>query len=366
MGIEEELLLIDGATGRPIARAGDAVRHATQGEPEGGAAVGGSVDGELQLEQLEIDTPPQTDLGALSSQLRAWRGRAVQAGRDVGAQVAALGTSPLPVRPTLAPSPRFLRIAERFGLTAREELISGCHVHVSVDSLEEAVGVIDRIRIWLPALLALSANSPFWQGQDSGYASFRSQVWLRWPSAGPSELFGSADGYRRAVEEMIATGVVLDEKMVYLDARASSRYPTVEVRAADVCLEVEDAVLVAGLCRGLVETAAHEWQAGEPAAPVTTSLLRLARWQAGRDGLDGELLDPWRSTPRPARDVVEAMLEHVRPALARTGDEEAVETRFEQVLSRGTGARRQREVFARSGDLSAVVADAVRVTAGHR
>jgi carboxylate-amine ligase len=213
----------------------------------------------------------------------------------------------------------------------------------------------------LPALLAISANSPYSQGEDTGFASFRSQAWGRWPSAGPTGRFGSARSYHRLVGALLDTGVLLDRGMVYFDARLSAAYPTVEVRVADVCLQVEDAALVAALCRGLVDTAADEWALGKQSADVPTELLRLARWRAGHDGVDGRLLDPSTGRPRPASDVLQDLVAHVRPALAAAGDLEAVERGLAAVLRRGTGARRQRRVGA-EGDLVAVVGDLAALT----
>lgn len=355
---------MDPRTGRPVACAPAALRTVEPGPPGvSGLGFRGALTGEIQEEQLEIATAPHTDLRSLEADLRRWRAQARAAAQGAGATVAALGTSPLAVHPTLAAAPRYRRIGERFGLTASEDLVSGCHVHVGISSADEGVAALDRVRVWLPAVLALSANSPYWQGEDSGYASFRSQVWIRWPSAGPTDVFGSSAAYRRAVDRMLATGVVLDERMVYLDARLSCRYPTVEVRAADVCLRVEDAVLVAAVCRGLVDAAVREWAAGSPPPEVPGTELRLARWQAGRDGAHGCLLDPWTLRPRPAAEVIAALVEQLRPVLAPT-DLGVVELGVEEVLRRGTGARRQREVGERTGDLGAVVADAVRVTGG--
>lgn len=364
VGVEEELLLVDPRTGRPVACASAALAATDPAPPDPeDHAFRGVLTGEIQEEQLEIATAPHTDLSALETDLRGWRTCAQAAARAVGAAVAALGTSPLAVRPTLAGTPRYRRIGERFGMTAREDLVCGCHVHVGVASPQEGVAALDRLRPWLPVVLAMSANSPFWQGEDSGYASFRSQVWLRWPSAGPTEVFGTAEEYRRAVDRMLASGVVLDEKMVYLDARLSCRYPTVEVRAADVCLRVEDAVLLAAVCRGLVDAAVHAWTSGTPAPAVPGAELRLARWQAARDGVDGRLLDPGTLRPRAAQDVVAALVEHVRPVLAAP-DLALVEARAEEVLRRGPGARRQRAVRDRTGDLAEVVRDAARTTVG--
>ena len=175
-----------------------------------------------------------------------------EAARSVGARAVALGTSPLPTTPTLVPQPRYLNMAARFGLTLQEQLTCGFHVHVRIRSAEEGVAILDRIRIWLPVVLALSGNSPFWRGTDSGYASFRYQAWSRWQTAGPCERFGSAREYRRHVQSLLATGVLLDEGMVYFDARLSRSHPTVEVRIADVCLEAGHATAIAALVRALV------------------------------------------------------------------------------------------------------------------
>ena len=363
VGVEEELLLVDGDTGEPRAVAGAVLRRAAGGSDaaESDDGPGGSLEAELHQQQLETDTPPQTDLGRLAEQLRVSRRRADEAAAAEGARVAALATSPLPVTPRTTPKERYLRMAEHFGLTQAEQLTCGCHVHVSVETPEEGVAVLDRIRVWLPVITALSANSPYWQGEDSGYASFRSQAWGRWPTAGPIEVQGSVERYRALVEELVATGVALDEGMVYFDARLSARYPTLEVRVADVCLRVDDAVLVAALARALVDTAAREWREGVAPPSVPVTLVRLAAWRAARGGLDDVLLDPSDLRPRPAREVVVALVRHVRPALEGSGDAALVDALLADLLYRGTGARRQREVLARSGRLADVVRDAVAV-----
>jgi carboxylate-amine ligase len=253
---------------------------------------------------------------------------------------------------------------ETFGLTALEQLTCGCHVHVSVQDDEEGVAVLDRIRVWLPILTALTANSPFWLGQDSGYASFRSQAWNRWPSAGPTGPFGSPAAYHRLIDDLLGTGTVLDQGMIYFDARLSAGWPTVEVRVADVALHVEDAVLVAGLVRGLVETAARGWRAGSPVPDMRTEVLRVAAWRAGRSGLSGDLVHPLTGAPSPAAEVVTALVDHVHDALADSNDLELVERGVAEVLRRGTGATLQRRVFEETGDLAAVVRTAVAATQG--
>ena len=359
-GVEEELLIVDPADGRPLPLAGELL--ASSRTAAGTLSVVGDpvLAVEFKREQIEVQTCPCSSLDGLLGEIRRGRDAADAAARAVGARVAALATSPLPTVTHTTRGPRYAAMMDGFGLTAREQLTCGLHVHVSVGSDEEGVAVLDRIRIWLPVLAALSANSPFWNGADTGYASYRTQAWGRWPTAGPVELFGSAARYHSLIAGYIASGVLLDEGMVYFDARLSRKYPTVEVRVSDVCLYAEDAVLIAGLVRALVETAAREWRQGIPPCPVPAALLRLALWRASRSGINGDLLHPVDNRPQPAPDIIEALLNHVRAALADSGDLHRVRSGLAAIMRRGTGEGRQRATLARTGKLSAVVTDAIR------
>jgi carboxylate-amine ligase len=276
--------------------------------------------------------------------------------------VAALATSPVPVEPELVGKSRYLEMARAFGLTAYEQLTCGCHVHVGVSSEEEGVAVLDRIGPWLAVLLALSANSPFWQGRDSAYASFRYQVQDRWPSAGPTDVFGSAAAYRDTVAQMVGTGTLLDTGMVYFDARLSQRYPTLEIRIADVCLHADDAVLIAALARALVETEARGWWQGTAPLRRRGELLRLAAWRASRSGLSDVLLSPLTGLPEPAAAVADTLLGHVGGALAETGDTATVRELLAALLARGNGAAFQRNAYQQNQDLSQVIQSAIAAT----
>lgn len=358
LGVEEELLLVDPYDGRALA-VSSAVLH--DAAAHGQRRAGEGLTSELTCQQVETNTRPCLSLEELGSELRRWRRASAEAAQASNARVAALATSPVPTVPVTTPDPRYREMIDEFGFTARQQLACGCHIHVEVDSDDEGVAVIDRIRGWLPALLALSGNSPFWQGTDTSYASFRSQLWNLWPSAGATELFGSAQAYHATVAAMVESGTILDDGMVYFDARLSRNFPTVEVRVADVCLHSDDAVLLAGLTRGLVETAARAWRADQPLDPMRVELLRLAAWRAGRSGLDGDLIDPM-GRPAPARSVVRALIQHVRPALEDLGDYDAVLDLTDTMFSRGNGATLQRDVRRRGGSLAEVVACAVTRT----
>jgi carboxylate-amine ligase len=213
VGVEEELLLVEPETGRPQALAGTilhAAEQAATSQPDTGQDTGAELELELQDQQLETSSRPCRSLSDLHEELRRCRAVAATAAERAGAQVAALATSPLEVHPELAQTERHQRMADAYGLTAHEQLTCGCHVHVGITSDDEGVAVLDRIGPWLSTLLALSANSPFWQGHDSSYASYRYQAWGRWPSSGPTGPFGTAERYRETLREMAETGALLE------------------------------------------------------------------------------------------------------------------------------------------------------------
>ncbi|MBU6536422.1 glutamate--cysteine ligase [Streptomyces sp. NPDC057245] len=357
VGVEEELLLVDPATGEPRALSAAVLARASL--EDAGQDV---FEKELHEQMLEFATHPQADMERLHGEIVRCREEAGRHAGGIGCAVAALATSPLPVAPSIGVNRRYAWMAEQYGVVVHEQLVLGCHVHVSVDSDEEGVAVLDRVRPWLPVLTALSANSPFWQGADSSYSSYRSRVWQRWPSAGPTELFGSAERYHRRVADMLATGTILDDGMVYFDARLSQRYPTVEFRVADVCLDAGTAVALAAVARALVDTAAREWRAGAEPDGHSVSLLRLAAWRAARSGLSGELLHPATMRRMPAETVVRALVEHARDALAASGDLDRVREETARLLRHGNGAGVQRDLLARTGSLREVVTACVRRT----
>lgn len=353
LGIEEEMLLVDPSTGEAIAVAQHAVqRH--DGES--------SLEHELFLEQVETMTEPHEQLDDLAADLTQARRDAVAAARAAGAALIASGTAPLPSAPSqITPKRRYEEMASEFGAIGRTAAVCGMHVHVHVAEDEEAVAVIDRVRPWLPTLIALAANSPYEAGKDSGHASWRSRRWTEWPTAGPVEPFGDAATYRRAVAALIDSGAALDEGMIYFDVRRARALPTVEVRVTDVCTDLRDALTLAALTRALVETEAQAWEEGRPLEDWRVELLRGARWQAARYGVSDMLFDPATRTRQPASDVVGRLVRHVCDALIDAGDLDRVQEGTARILRHGSGADHQRRA-ASEGDLRKVVADLARRT----
>ena len=243
LGVEEEFLLADPTTGEPVA----------VNKPWRNDAAEHGVELQLELTSCQIETTSDVVSGTdeLREQLSRLRRIAAEAAEATGAQLLAVALPPtLPHEFPITDTPRYREIAEKFGMIAHEQGICGCHVHVAVPSRDAAIRVSNRLRPWLPLLLALTANSAIYRNTDTGYASWRSVLWARWPSAGPPPQFDSVDEYDAAVQMLRDAGVVLDDGMVYWDVRPSAKFPTIEVRVADVPATVAETVLLATLIRG--------------------------------------------------------------------------------------------------------------------
>ncbi len=351
VGVEEEFTVVDPATGR---LANGAARILDRLDDRDAC----SFSSEIRATMVETATAVCDTLDTVRAQLVESRGAVVAAAEASGLAVVAAGTPPLGSwrDAEMTPSTRYGRILQLHQQVVREQIVCGCHVHVGIADRALAVEVLDRVRPWLAVLLALSASSPYWDGFDTGYASYRTTVWGRWPAADVPETFTSPDEYDTVVAALVDTETILDAGQVYWDVRLSAKQPTVEFRVADVCTTIDEAVLQAGLCRALARTA--QWAAlrGEPAPRVRPELLRAAKWRAARFGVSGDLLDVVAVRALPAATLVERLVDTVRPALAEAGDLDAVTALVERVLRDGTSAQRQRDVHARTGRVDDVVA----------
>jgi glutamate---cysteine ligase / carboxylate-amine ligase len=337
-GVEEEFHIVDLATRQLTAHADRLMELVPAGQ----------FSLELHRSVLEANSRPWTGLADLAEDVAALRRAAVAAAESLGLGIVAAGTVPLADLGTLqiTREPRYEHMAREYRMLVSEQLICGTQVHVDVPDRDLAVAVAHRVAPWLPALLALSASSPFWLGTDTGYASYRTLTWRRWPTAGALPGFASAADYDRAVTDLVRSGVITDPGMIYFDVRPSDHLPTLELRIADSCPRLEDVVLLAGLFRALVirETAAAI--AGSPPVPVRPELLSAATWRAAQSGLEGDLVDPVTVTPVPARQVIGQLVAGLRPALESTGDWELVTELTTSALARGSSAARQRAARA--------------------
>jgi carboxylate-amine ligase len=356
LGVEEEFLLLDPDTGVNAAVAEQVVA----GLPD---ALRDRSRLELRRSMVEMVTPVCTELADLATHLARNRRVAAEAARAAGARLVAVSATPVgDPQSAVPPKPRYQEMVQRYGPIALDPALCGCHVHVGVPDRETAVQVCNRIRVWLPIIQALTANSPFYAGADTGHASWRSVQLTRWPGVGPTPYFDTAADYDATVAELVASGVMIDDAMVYWYARPSARYPTVEIRVGDVCLTTGDTVLVAALVRALVATMIDEVRAGAPMPRMRDCVLSAAHWHAAHDGLDDTLMDPRGGGLRPAWDIVDDLLTMVSPALVRHRDVDVVLAGLARLRSDGTGAARQRRIHRRTGEITAVLAEAATLT----
>ncbi|MFL6099780.1 MAG: glutamate--cysteine ligase [Actinomycetales bacterium] len=355
VGVEQELLLFERGTAH-LARLGDALADPQDGPP--GDTPGhplSTVEHEFKRAQIEAATSPHERISDLRKDVEGGRHEIARRAAARESIVTALATDPAAGVAITTKDDRYAQMVALYGSVADSQLACGLHVHVSVTSNEEGVQILDRVGPWLPVLLAMSANSPYYQGRDTGYASFRSVMWGLWPTSGPTELFGDYASYRAVADQLISTGAAIDEAMVYFDARLSSRYPTVEIRVMDIPALSADVALLAALCRGLVQTAAEEAERGHPPTGLSRAVLRAMTWRAARHGITEQLVPADGSSPAPAGQVVAELVEHVRPALETSGDLALVQRGVAELFARGGGASMQRDAFRQRGSLVDVV-----------
>ena len=258
-------------------------------------------------------------------------------------------------------------MADTYQHIAHEHFICGCHVHVGINDRELAIDIMNRARGWLAPLVALTANSPFWLGEDTGYASFRTEVWRRWPMAGSPQVFRNRAEYDGLVRTLVETGSIADETRIYWDMRPADRFETLEFRATDVCLTVDEALLAASLCRALARTCAaeaeHDTEREAVFVPVRPELLRAAEWRAARYGLEENLIDVHAGQTVPAHDLVQQLLEYVRPSLEEAEEWDEISHLLNETLQRGNGTTRQRAAYQKRGEWSDVLDLLTRETA---
>ncbi|GGK91302.1 putative glutamate--cysteine ligase 2-3 [Sphaerisporangium melleum] len=344
MGVEEEYLVVDPVTREVSPWAARVVTRAA-------AEMGDRVCAEITRLQVEAKTAPCAGIGELERQLREMRRAVAAAAREEGLALVASGTPVLgeAVPPPITEDPRYeIGIANYRSLHDEQSICAG-HVHVHLPDRERAVLVGNHLRPWLPVLIALMANSPYWTGRDTGYASWRTLSWGKWPVAGPPPYFGSLDEFDATIAALTELGALVDPGTIFWDVRPSARLPTLEVRVTDVPATAEESALLAAIVRALVMVSLEKVERGDPGPRLAAERLRVAYWRAARDGLDGHGADPVTGRLRPADELPEVLLAHIRPGLEATGDLELVTERLARLRVTGTGAARQRAAHARRG-----------------
>lgn len=337
-GIEEEFVLLDEQTLVPAAMTPSTRERILQ-------EVGAGLTPEYLTCQLESATSPCLTRAEAEEQLRRTRTLIGSHAAEQGAIFAATGTPFIsPNRFVVSPSAHYDAVSAQLVEITREHEVNGLHIHVEVTDEEERVRVLNRARAWLPTLLSLTGNAPFAHGRDSGFDSWRSILIRRLPSSWSPPHFADLSAYRAHLEQLVSMGAIAEASSLSWTARLSERFPTVEVRVFDAQLTVDETLLAVALTRALLVT---DELGGLPAMGVEA--IDASLWTAARYGPEARLVDPRSGETAPARDLVDALLDRLRPALAQLGDEDFVSEGIARIRTDGSGARRQREAYAENG-----------------
>jgi carboxylate-amine ligase len=345
-GIEEEFLLLDPVTARPRP-----VAHRVRARVPEPAAGGFHVSPELLACQIETATPVCCRLSEAAASLRAFRTALAAAAGRSGAVAAGIGVA---YDAGLAPAEvsdvaRYKDMQANAPALIADEYVTGMHVHVEVADPDRRVQAMNGCRSWLPTFMALAANSPYWHGAESGFASWRCIHYRRWPIQGAPPVFRDFADYQDRVRRLMDTGVARDPGYIAWLLRLSAHYPTLEFRCADSQLTTRDSVLAAALLRALAATEARAAFTRQPAVQPMPEHLDIALWQAAQNGLDGTLVDLRTGRLVPARAQLDALLQHTRAALEELGDYAVVREELTRVLAEGNGAQRQRRAMHQGG-----------------
>jgi carboxylate-amine ligase len=351
VGVEEEYLLVDPMTREVSPQAPKVVAQASS------AGLGDRVGPELTCYQVEARTDPHTVIGELGDQVRSMRAAVARTAGRQGLRIISSGTPVLgqSFPPPVSEGARYAKSVATFRALDDEQTVCACHIHVGVPGLARALQVSNHKRPWIPVLIALSANSPFWSGRDTGYASWRTMTSARWPVAGPPPYFESPAHFDEVLGRVLESGAIMDRGGLYWDIRPSAHVPTLEIRVADAVATADETVLLSAIVRAMVATSMRAVSAGEAAPRPQPEILRAACWRAARDGLAGKSVDLPTSRPVPVATRVNQLLAWIAPALRHHGDLELVDAGWARLRADGNGASRQRAAHRRRAVLPDVV-----------
>lgn len=344
-GIEEEFFLVDRSTLKPTS-----VAERVLGDLPTALSNPGRVSSEFLACQIERSTPILTDMESAATDLSHFRGVMHSAARLRGVTVIGTGTTfDVPASPTVTENDRYRKVVRDICGILHDHQICGTHVHVGVPNRDAGVRALNHVRVWLPTLMALFGNSPFWRGTSTGFDSWRAVIMRRWTTTGCPPYFLDAADYDRRIRQLAGMGATTDVATIAWCARLSEVHPTLEVRVADAQLDVESTILLAAITRGLVATALREAEQDISSPTLEPEFLDAALWHASRDGIRGDLLNPITTELTSAREVTHTLFRHIGESLCDAGDGQRVAESLDRLWSRGTGAQQQEHAFAAGG-----------------
>jgi carboxylate-amine ligase len=353
IGLEEELMILDRETLELV----NAIETLLEASPTG------EIKPELMESVLEISTDPCANTAEAGEQLRSLRRQVIATAADKGLAIGSAGTHPFAMweDQRIVARPRYRDLISALRFVARQELIFGMHVHVGLDDPDKAIHVANGMRVHMPVLLALSANSPFWRAGATGLASTRTPIFRAFPRVGVPPTYESWEDYERRIEFMVGSRAIADYTYLWYDVRPHPNFGTVEIRVMDSQTHIEHTLGLAAFTQALVRELADHFESGIELSPYPYEMLDENKWLAARHGLDGELVDLPSADRVPTRELARRLLDRTRgfaQDLGSAGDFDAVE----DLLERGNGAARQVVVHEANHDLREVMAEIVAAT----
>jgi carboxylate-amine ligase len=354
IGIEEELMILDSET-LALANAIEAVLE-EHGEDD-------LVKPELLESVLEIATTPHPDTRSAGEQLRALRTTVGEAAKRRDLCIGSAGTHPFAMweDQRVSSRPRYRELIAALRFVARQEIIFGLHVHVGIDDPDKAIHVVNGMRVHVPILFALAANSPYWRADDTGFASTRMPIFRAFPRVGIPPYYDDWADFERRIGFMVDSGVIEDYTYLWYDVRPHPNFGTVEIRAMDAQTRVEHTLALAALIQAMVKELAEHYEAGKQLARYPYEMLDENKWLAARHGMEGELVDLPERRLVPAKELAKRLYDRLREHAQDLGSAAELEA-ITDILHHGNGAQRQRVVYEANHDYGEVMREIVEAT----
>jgi carboxylate-amine ligase len=357
IGVEEELMIVDRET-FDLASSIEGLLESLEG-----VEAAGEVKPELMESVCEIATEPCRDTREVGDQLRALRRLVSSVAGDRGLAIGSAGTHPFALweDQRIVSRPRYRELIAGLQFVARQEIIFGIHVHVGIDDPDKAIHVANGMRVHVPILLALSVNSPFWRGQQTGLQSTRTPIFRAFPRVGIPPRYEDFADWSRRTEFMTTSKVIPDYTYIWHDVRPHPNFGTIEVRVMDSQTRVEHTLAIAALIQAMTKELAEHYEAGKELSRYPYEMLDENKWLAARHGLEGELVDLPVTQRVAAAELTRRLMQRLRPHAEELGSVEEFD-RLEDILENGTGAARQALVYEANHDLQEVVREIVDAT----
>ena len=351
LGIEEEFQLVDRQTGELCPRIQTILE-------KGGPLFGEKIKAEMLQPTVELISDILPDIPTARQALRAMRAKLAQVVEAEGLALISAGTHPSALwqEEPRTPYERYIELEEEFQDVARSLLIFGLHVHIGVENQEVAVELMNQVRTWLPHLLALSTNSPFWNRRQTGLKSYRSVVWKPFPRSGIPEVFPSWRDFDAYVQALVKTATIDNGKKIWWDVRPHPFFSTIEFRICDMPATLDDTIALAALCQALVAKLTWLNQRGLSAPALSSHFIEENKWRVIHLGLDAQVIDFGKERRLSMRESLSELLDFVNEVADDLGSRREI-TYLRNLLEdpRGTGADRQIATYQQTGSLDAVI-----------